>query len=190
MRGGKRLWRNRETAGAQICDRRGERDAHPLVQIAKGKGGLLGASGECPARFEAVRKPDHLVERTHDRVGDRVFANRREHAIVPHAETLARELGAQTRMQHDRMCGLKNVDRHPALGAFAQKPLDRVQPREIVQQSRETCAISVEPVDRGESSRHPRDAQHVREAVALRERVTHGARGADELDAAQWRTSR
>src|SRR6202163_4059188 len=198
-RGSEGLRGDGEAALAKVGDRRYDRRAHGGVEIAESERGKGCAIGELATGLEPVGEVDDLVQRAHDRIGQRVFANRGEYLGIADPEALARKLRAEPRVQHEGVRALERVDREPALGALAQKPVGGIEPGQIVQHRRDPRTPRVDAVRAPEPRGHAGDAHHARIAMPLVERGAHRACGAHESHPraqnrralrVQWRTSR
>src|SRR5665213_1880422 len=187
---GERVRGDRLAARAQVGDRRLQGRAHRGVEIVKRERGARRAVAEVAARLDAVGQEHDRVQRTHDRVGQRVFADRRQDALVVDAVSLACQLGPDPRVQHDRVGALERIDRQPARRAFGQQALSGEQPREIVQHPGDARARGVDAVRDGEALREPGHAHDVSVAMRLIELVADPVRAPHEADAVVKRCAR
>ena len=112
-------------------------------------------------------------------------SNRRKHRFIIHAEALRSKLCSDTRVQHGRVRALERVDVHPARFAFGEQPLRRPQAGKVVQHSRNERTASILPVAQRQPARKTRDAQRVREAMALTDCLADGCSESNEFEAGQ-----
>ncbi len=145
-----------------------KRCTHGGRKISPGQGLDPRSLGEVPARLEPVGQVDHAVERAHLGRADRVLGDRRENGGILDREQLARQLGAQPSVEHDRVGPFEGVDRQAARLAFSDQPFGRIEPREVVEQAGGPGGSRVQAVGLGERIGQARDPDGVGEAVRLR----------------------
>ncbi len=174
--GGQRLGRGRQFAFPVIVERFAEVGGHGCGQVVERQGEHVGAPRVVATGLEPIGKIENLIERGHRCSGQGVLADGGENGLVLDPEPVAGELGAERRMEHDRVVALELTDREPTLLGFPQEPLAGVEAGEIVQEAGDPGGLRGEVMGARQRFRGPRDAQNVRVAMLLSDVLAHPPR--------------